>query len=185
MFSKCSSVGMPRSMRKTTVCPAIALFDRVQEVLKCLAVGRVARQHLVGQWKTFHRHHPRNHYLHTIGAMIPTITKATLVLFRAGRTALEIRACQVIEQYLEFHPEQVLPTLPQMPKERVLMRKHFVQAAIQGILSHDREVLPQQITHRTVLEPVPMQAPLTARIKQTIGRQYHQHVIPRRALTTG
>ena len=89
------------------VCPAIALFDRVQEVLKCLAVSRVARQHLLGQWKTLNRHHQRTHHLHTSGAMIPTITEATLVFFRAGRTALEIRARQVLEQYLELHPEQV------------------------------------------------------------------------------
>ena len=65
-----------------------------------------------------------------------------------------------------------------MLKELFPMLQHFVQTAIQVVLLGQAEVLLQQIGQRTVLKPLPMQAPFTARIHQSIGRQRLQHVTP-------
>jgi hypothetical protein len=103
------------------VCPTIAPFDRVQEALKRLGSRPCCPPAPRRPVENLQPSPPAQSPLGYNRADDPSQAEATLVLVRAGRTALEIRARQVIEQHLELHPEQVLPTLPQMPKERLLM----------------------------------------------------------------
>ena len=69
-----------------------------------------------------------------------------------------------------------------MLEERRTMFQHFVQAAIQIILLRQAKILLQQIGHRAVLKPLPMQPPFTARINQPINRQRLQHMTPASSL---
>src|ERR1035437_2204492 len=65
-----------------------------------------------------------------------------------------------------------------MLEERVSVLDHFVQAPIQVVLLRQVKTLSQQIGHRAVLKPLPVQSPLAARVDQTINRQGLQHVTP-------
>jgi hypothetical protein len=47
------------------------------------------------------------------------------------------------------------------------------------------QIRPQQIGHRAVLKPMPIEPPLAAGIQQPIGHQDLQHPIPARALAAG
>jgi len=89
-----------------------------------------------------------------------------------------VRAGQIVEQDFELGVEQRLPALLQEAEQFRLVCQQFVEAAIQVVLLYEVEFLAQQIAHRTVFEPLPMQPPLTARIDQSIGDQGLQHVQP-------
>ena len=162
---------------------AIQFFDPLQKTAQRGFVRRVPRHHFVGQRKTFRRHHQRDDHLHAVRPLVPAVAITTLVPFGKRRIALEIRAGQIVEQHLELHPEQILPAPPQMTEERQPMFQHLVQAPIQRILFRQAEILLQQIGHRAVVKPLPMQPPFAARINQPIDRQRLQHMTPARALS--
>src|SRR5690606_15262401 len=66
-----------------------------------------------------------------------------------------------------------------------LVREHLVQTAIERVLACHRGVLAKKIGHRTAIEPLTMQSPLAAWIKQTVDRERLQHIEPLRALAAG
>src|SRR5215475_4085939 len=69
-----------------------------------------------------------------------------------------------------------------MIEQRRLVLQQFVEAPIEGMYLHQTIIGAQQITHRALLEPQPMQAPLAAGINQTITHQRLQDVPPLRPL---
>src|ERR1700691_3803720 len=69
-----------------------------------------------------------------------------------------------------------------MGKQRRLVRQQLIEAAIQRVLGDQPIILAQQIRHRALLEPLPMQAPLAAGVDQTIAHQRLQDVLPAGAL---
>src|ERR1700740_3148885 len=92
-------------------------------------------------------------------------------LARLGRIALEVSTGQIVEQDFEFGLKQSLPALLQEAEQLRLVCQQLVEAAIQVFLLRQVESLPQQIAHRTLLKPLPIQPPLTARIEQPVGDQ--------------
>ena len=68
----------------------------------------------------------------------------------------------------------------EMLEQRRLVRQQLVQAPVERILLHQRKIPAEQIPHRALLEPLPVQAPLAARIDQPITHQRLQDVLPAR-----
>src|ERR1700751_2911598 len=60
----------------------------------------------------------------------------------------------------------------------LLVRQQLVEAAVEHVLLDDSVIPAQQISHGAVLEPVPMQPPLAARVAQAIANQGLQKVAP-------
>jgi len=102
-----------------------------------------------------------------------------------GGIAFEVRAGQIVEQHLEIGLKQILPAITQKREEVLLVRGQLVQATIETIGKHEREILAAQVTHRALIEPLPMQPPFAARRDQLIARQRLQNVQPTRALARG
>ena len=67
-----------------------------------------------------------------------------------------------------------------MIEQRCLVLQQLVEAAVEGVSLHQRIIRTQQIRHRTLLEPQPMQAPLAAGIDQPVAHQRLQDVPPLR-----
>ena len=65
-----------------------------------------------------------------------------------------------------------------MAEQRALVWQHLVQAAIQRVLRYQRIILAEEIPHRALLVPLPMQPPLAARIDQPIAHQSLQDMPP-------
>jgi hypothetical protein len=70
-----------------------------------------------------------------------------------------------------------------MIEQRRLVLQQLVEAAVEAILLRQRIIGAQQIRHRALLEPHPMQAPLAAGIDQPVADQRLQDVPPPRPLT--
>jgi len=96
--------------------------------------------------------------------------------------ALQVRAGQVVEQHVVGGVEQVLPAPRQVIEQRPLMGKKKIQAPIQPMDLGQCVTGSQQVGHRAVPVPFPVQPPLTARIDQPIGCQRLEDQIPTRAL---
>ena len=92
------------------------------------------------------------------------------------------RCGQIVKQHIEAGVEQRFPAFPQKREQRALVRQQLVQAAIQHIVGDDPHRTAQQVPHRAVLVPVPVQAPLAARINQLVAHLRLQDVQPARAL---
>ena len=92
------------------------------------------------------------------------------------------RCGQIVKQHIEAGVEQRFPAFPQKREQRTLVRQQLVQAAIQHIVGDDPHRTAQQVPHRAVLVPVPVQAPLAARINQLVAHLRLQDVQPARAL---
>jgi len=105
-------------------------FDLAQHVAQRLAVGGVARQHLIGDRKTFGRHDQRDHHLHAVAALVAAVAVAALVVLILRRRRLEIGAGQIVQKNFKACPEQILPALVQMIEQRRLVRQQLVEAAI-------------------------------------------------------
>ena len=108
---------------------------------------------------------------------------AALVVFVVRRCRLKIGAGQIIKQHFETGPEQILPALAQMIEQRRLVLQQLVEATVESILLHQRIIGAQQIRHRALLEPQPVQAPLAAGIYQPVAHQRLQDVPPLRPFT--
>ena len=96
-----------------------------------MLVGRVPRQHFIGEREAFRRHDQRDDHLHAITALVAAVTVPAFVLLIGRRIGLEIGARQVVQQDIERGSEKVLPTLAEMTEQRRLVRHHLIQAAIQ------------------------------------------------------
>ena len=93
------------------------------------------------------------------------------------------RCGQVVEQHVEARLEQRLPAFLEVREQRLAMRQQLVQTAVRRVLrQHLRSA--QQIRHRTVLVPVPVQAPLAARLDQLVAHLRLENVQPARPLPT-
>ena len=68
-----------------------------------------------------------------------------------------------------------------MAKQRRLVGQQPIEATIELVLFDQIEVFTEQIGHRALLEPLPVQAPLAARIDQPITDQGLKDVGPRGA----
>ena len=75
---------------------------------------------------------------------------------------------------------QILPALAQMPEQHLFVWQQLVQAAVERILLRQRKISAEQIRHRALLEPLPVQAPLAARIDKPITHQRLHDVLPAR-----
>src|SRR6187455_3445853 len=79
----------------------------------------------------------------------------------------------------DFHPQewqlaslhQILPAPAQMREQRLLVGEDLVQAAVEPILPDQGVIGPEQVRHRALLEPLPVQPPLAARIDQPVANQ--------------
>ena len=65
------------------------------------------------------------------------------------------------------------------------MHEEMIQTAIEGVAVGDRKVLAEQIAHRTVVVPVPVQAPFATRVDETVSNQGLEHIQPARPLAAG
>ena len=169
---------MPRSITQMRCALPYCAFDLLQEGAQRRLVGGVARQDLVGQRKALRRHDQRDDHLHAVAALVAAVAVAALVLLIGRRIAFEVGARQIVEQHIELGAEQILPALAQMAEQSLLVRQQLVQAAIECILRDQRVILAEQIGHRALLEPLPVQPPLAARIDQPIAHQRLQDVLP-------
>jgi hypothetical protein len=84
---------------------AVLAFDAREKIPQRGTVGRVARQHFVGQRQAFGRHHQRDDHLHAIASVITRVTVLALVLVIERRIGFEVRARQVVKQYVKFDVE--------------------------------------------------------------------------------
>jgi len=57
--------------------------------------------------------------------------------------ALEVSAGQIVEQNVELRTEQVLPALPQVREQLLLVLAQTVQATVQPVLFRGRKIHPQ------------------------------------------
>ena len=163
---------------------AVESFNLLQKHFERRLVGGVPRQHFVGQRKTLRRDDQRNDHLHAIKTFVPAVAKLALVRFPKRRVALKVSGRQIVEQHVVGDPKKSLPAFFQETEQRLLVRQQFVQAPVESILGRQREILPQQIGHRALVEPFPVQPPFAARANQSISAQHRQHVHPTSALAT-
>src|SRR5207302_7582605 len=127
------------------------------------AIASVPRQDLITKRKPIRGDDQRYHDLHTIIALVPIVAEPALVFVAVRGIALEIGARQIIEQDVKFGPKQVLPALPQMTEERLLVRKEFVQASVERVFFDKRIIITEIVPHRALIKPRTLQQPLTAR----------------------
>src|SRR6202022_3602899 len=71
-----------------------------------------------------------------------------------------------------------------MTEELFLVLEHLIQTTIQGVLFYQRKIFIQQISHRALLKPLPMQPPFAARINESIADQGLQNMLPASSLST-
>jgi len=159
---------------------AVLGLDLAQGVAQRRAVRRVPRQHFVSKRKAVGRHDQRDHHLGAVAALVAAVAVAPLVVFIVRLRGLKISAGQIIEQHFETGPEQVLPALAQMIEQRRLVLHKLVEAAVEGMYLHQPIIGAQQITHRALLEPLPVQSPLAAGIDQPVTHQRLQDMPPLR-----
>jgi hypothetical protein len=69
-----------------------------------------------------------------------------------------------------------------MTEQRRFVLQQFVEAAVEGMYLHQPIISAQQVTHRALLEPLPVQSPLAAGIDQPVAHQRLQDVPPLRPL---
>src|SRR5580658_10406150 len=71
-----------------------------------------------------------------------------------------------------------------MAEELFLVPEHLVQTTIKRVLFNERKIFIQQISHRALLKPLPMQPPLAARINESVADQGLQNMLPACSLPT-
>ena len=96
---------------------------------------------------------------------------------RRGIT-FEIGAGQVVEQYIVPGLEQIPPALRQKTEQIASCAPAACPGSDTASALHQGIALAQQLAHRTVPIPLPMQPPFAARIHQPIAHQGLQHVQP-------
>src|ERR1700719_5005043 len=71
-----------------------------------------------------------------------------------------------------------------MTEEPLLLLEHLIQTSIQRVLFYQRKIFIQQISHRALFKPLPMQPPFAARINESIADQGLQNMPPACSLPT-
>src|ERR1017187_2128810 len=170
----CSEIEFNTDLRKSSEA---IIFNTSK--LTTRLVERIAGHDLIRERNALRRHDQRDHHLHTIGSVVARVTETALVPLRERWVALEIRAGQIVEQYVKLHRKQVLPAVFEKCEQPLLVLEQMVKTTIQSILGGQLHSLVQKISHRTALVPLPMQSPLAARIDPAVSRQHHQYVPPR------
>ncbi|MGC1952972.1 MAG: hypothetical protein WA970_10465, partial [Gammaproteobacteria bacterium] len=110
------------------LCFTLLFFDPIQEIGQRRLVGGVARQDLVGEGKALRCHDQGDNHRHAVKTLVARVAELALAI--PGRVGREIGAGQVIEQNLEAHPEQILPTRTQIAEKQLLVGQQLVQTAI-------------------------------------------------------
>ena len=165
---------------------AILLFDLLQKVFERGLVAGVAGHHFVGQRKTFRRDNQPDDYLHAVRPLVSAVTEFSSVLFGKRRVAFAVRAGQVVEQHVELCVEQIFPALCEVIEQLPFVLQNQIVAIVELVtLGQLAKVRAQQIAHRAVLEPLPVQAPFTARIDQAVNAEGLEHQVPTRAFAAG
>ncbi len=164
---------------------AIHPLDTGQEVAQGPTVVRVAGQHFICDRQSVRCHHERDHHLNAVRPVIARIAEAALVAFGERRAGFKVSAGQIVEQHVETDVEQVVPALPQVLEQRVLMREQTIMTGIQLVDLGEIGAGAQQIAQCRAGEPSTVQPPLAARCDKPVGGQYEQHLIPARAFTIG
>jgi hypothetical protein len=166
---------MPRSDPRA---PGLAVlgFDPLQEVAQRRLVRGVAGHHLVRQRQTIRGDDQGDDELHAIGPFVPAVTMPPLA--GLGRITLEIRTGQIVEQDVEFGIKQDRPAGLEKAEQIGLVHQQLVETSIQIVLLRQVELLAQQVAHRALVKPLPVQPPFAARIDQSISDQGLQHVQP-------
>jgi hypothetical protein len=148
---------------------AVLGFDLLQGRTQRLTAGCIPWQHLIGKRKTIGRHDQCDHHLNAVASLVGAVPKAAFVILVLWRRRLKIGAGQVIEQHFKLGTEQILPALAQMIEQCLLVLQQFVEAAIERMYLHQPIISAQQVSHRALLEPQPVQAPLAAGIDQPVA----------------
>jgi len=164
---------------------AVAGLDLGEEGGEGRAVRRVARQHLVGEREALGGDHEREHHLDAVRPVVPAVAEAAGVALVVGRVALEVGAREIVEEEVVGHPEEILPAAGQEREEVGLVGEQLVEAPVQRVLRHAVDVLPQQVAHRAVVNPLPVESPLAPGGEQPVRHQEQQDVVPRGPLPAG
>ncbi len=98
---------------------------------------------------------------------------------------VEMRAGQVLKQHIKAGVEEILPPLLQMGKERRLVPGQLIQTTIARVVGGQAVIGPEQIGHRTLVEPFAVQTPFAARVDQPVAHQGLEHVIPAGGFAAG
>src|ERR1700674_1044998 len=69
-----------------------------------------------------------------------------------------------------------------MTEELLLVPERPIQTSIQGVLFYQRIIFIQQISHRALLKPLPVQPPFASRINESIANQGLQNMLPASSL---
>ncbi len=170
---------MPRSITQIRWALPYCVSILCKNSRKVVLVRRVSRQHFIGERETVRRDDQCDHHLHAIAAFVAAVAVAALVVVVARGRGFEIGAGQVVEQNLELGAEQIRPALTQMGKQRLFVRQQLVVAAVERVLLRQREIRAQQVRHRALFKPLPVQTPLAAGIDQPVAHQRLQDVQPR------
>ena len=96
---------------------------------------------------------------------------------------LEVGAGQIVQQHVEVGVEQIAPAPDQMREQRFLVLEQQIVAGIKLVLFRQSEVRTQEIGHRAVAEPLPMQPPFATRSDQPVAGENLQNLIPPRSLS--
>src|SRR5206468_10953738 len=101
----------------------LELFDLLQKHFERGLVRGVARQHFVGQRKTFGRHDQSDDHLHAIKTFVPAVAKLTFVAFSKRWIALTVSRGQIVEQHVVGDAKKAFPALLQKAEQRLLVRQ--------------------------------------------------------------
>src|ERR1700681_3340167 len=89
---------------------------------------------------------------------------------------------KIVEQHFEAGAEKILPALAQMTEELLLVLEHPIQTTIESVLFYKRVIFIQEISHRALLKPLPMQPPFAPWINESIADQGLQNMLPASSL---
>ena len=142
---------------------AVLRLDLRKERAQRRLVRGIAGQNFVGERKTVGGHDERDDHLHAVRTFVAAVAVAALVAVVVRRIGFEVRAGQIVEKDFEAGAEQILPAPAQVREQRRLVLDELVEATIEGVLLDQSEILAEQIAHRALLEPQPVQAPFAAR----------------------
>jgi len=164
---------------------AEARLDFFQEAAQGGFVRGVAGHDLVGQREALGSDDKRDDDLHAVGAFVARVAELAFVAGREGRVALEVGAGQIVEQHVEFDPEEVFPTPAQEGEEVVLVLQEQVVAAVEGVFGGDAEVLIKQAAHGAAIKPMAVEPPFAAGLQKPIATEQLEDMFPIGAFARG
>jgi len=166
-------------------CRKKGSLDAREEIFERGRVRRIAREHFVGERQALRGHHQSDHHLHAVRTVIARVAVAALIVFICRWIGFEVRAREIIQEHIEARVEQIPPATYQVIEHGLFVRKQPVVTTVERMDVGKRGIGAKQITERTPLKPVPMQAPLATRRQEPIRHQHKQHLIPTRTFARG